>query len=111
MGKQQTKRIRVPGYLEARAVGDGPAPADMLRAMKSGARRAKLAEESSPIDRATALTAQDKRQRWVTTDGEIHTKPVPYRDAVSVRWAPIPAVVIVTRRSAALAHSAIEAGQ
>lgn len=73
------------------------------------ARQRKQPDEPSAIDRATALTAQDKRQRWVTSDGEIHTEPVPYRDAVSVRWMPIVAVVFVNWRPAALARPAIGA--
>lgn len=60
----------------------------------------------SATDRAMTLTAQDKLQRWVTSDGAIHVEPVPYRDAVSVRWPPISAVVIVNRRPAAIAHRA-----
>lgn len=100
------RKVRVADRLEARAIGDGPAPADMLRAMKAGAARGKA--EPSAIDRATALTAQDKRQRWVTTDGAIHVEPVPYRNAVSVRWMPIVAIVSVSWRPAALAHQAPE---
>lgn len=103
------RKIRVPGYLEARTVGDGLAPADMLRAMKAVAKRTQAAAEPSAIDRATALTAQDKRQRWVTTDGVIHVEPVPYRDAVSVRWMPIVGIVFVGWRPAALAHSSLGA--
>lgn len=101
------RKIRVPGYFEARATGSGPSRSDMLRAMKLGAARGK--GEPSAIDRATALTAQDKRQRWVTTDNVIHVEPVPYRDAVSVRWLPIVGAVFVSWRPAALAHPSIGA--
>lgn len=59
--------------------------------------------------RAERLTRKDHRQRWVTGDGVIHTEPVPYREAVSVRWSPIIGCVVLNYRPAALAHPAIGA--
>jgi hypothetical protein len=56
--------------------------------------------------RAEIMTSKDKRQRWVTMDGRIHTEPVPYRDAISIRWLPIPQVVVCNYRPRLLAHSA-----
>ena len=56
--------------------------------------------------RAEIMTKKDHKQRWVTLDGTIHTTPVPYKDAVSVRWLPIPNVVVQCFRERALARPA-----
>ncbi len=59
---------------------------------------------------AQKATAKDKQQRWVYQDGPsvwTTTEPVPYRDAVSVRWMPIHRCVAVAYRPRALAHSAV----
>ena len=58
------------------------------------------------LTRATILVGKDRRQRWVTMDGAIHTEPVPYRDAISVYWCPIPQCVSYTFRNRLLAHAA-----
>ena len=59
------------------------------------------------VDRACKMTRKDHKQRWVTMDGTIHESPVPYRDAVSVYWMPIPGCLAYGYRERALAHPAI----
>lgn len=61
----------------------------------------------SELQRAVTMTAKDRIQRWVTMDGKIHTEPVPYRDAISVRWLPIAECVVYNYRHRAIAHDAI----
>ncbi len=56
---------------------------------------------------------KDHKQRWVYQgkDGHYHTSetPIPYVDAISVYWMPIPGCIAHTYRPRALAHSAIGA--
>ena len=58
------------------------------------------------LTRATILVGKDHKQRWVTMDGAIHAEPVPYRDAISVYWCPIPQLVTYSFRIRLLAHAA-----
>ena len=65
------------------------------------------------MQRAERLTCKDHRQRWVYQAGRgdvrITDTPIPFKDAVSVRWCPIGRMVLLTRRPRVLAHSAIGA--
>lgn len=61
------------------------------------------------LQRAVRLVRKDHKQRWVTMDGMIHETPVPYRDAISVSWAPIIECVLYAYRDRCLAHPAIGA--
>jgi hypothetical protein len=66
------------------------------------------------INRACIMTAKDHRQRWVYSDRgivRITTDPIPYRDAVSVRWLPIHQTVVFNWRYRVLAHPACEVMQ
>lgn len=42
------------------------------------------------LQRAERMTRKDHKHRWITMDGHIHESPVPFRDAISVYWMPIP---------------------
>lgn len=62
------------------------------------------------MERARKLVAKDNRQRWVYKDhmgAHISESPIPFKDAVSIYWMPIPGCVGMTFRHAALAHPAI----
>ena len=44
------------------------------------------------LQRARRMTAKDHKQRWVWRDldgAHISETPIPFKDAVSVRWMPI----------------------
>ena len=59
------------------------------------------------LKRAVIMVGKDRRQRWVTMDGGIHTSPVPYRDAISVYWMPIVGAVAYNYRDRANASQAV----
>lgn len=65
------------------------------------------------LEIAVRLVRKDHKQRWVYCSGRgvysISETPIPYKDAISVSWSPIPDVVTYAFRPAALAHNAIGA--
>lgn len=64
------------------------------------------------IRRAEIMVRKDKRQRWVYHGPNgvcVTDQPVPYKNAVSVRWMPLVGAISLNYRDAVLAHPAIGA--
>lgn len=65
------------------------------------------------LEIARRLVRKDHKQRWVYYRGDgvysISEEPIPYKDAISVRWVVIPGCVVHAYRERALAHPSIGA--